>query len=103
MSSKSLSDLLSEKLMAASKIKQEGDNRFSAAKKEAVVMVREEFRKEFLSFVDYLEMPSSAFLAYWESDDQCQKAIRMVFSAGIEGMEKMASLIRDITNWNPPE
>ena len=77
------------------KFETDGDPALSEAEK----MIEEEFRKDFRSFVDYLEMPGVEFIAYWESDKQCQEAINKAFNPRFANLEKLVAVIKAVMDY----
>lgn len=61
--------------------------------KEAKNLVAPEYHQAFDRFVNHLEADTE-FIAYWENDEGCQKAIRQCMEPRIALIEKMAKEIR---------
>lgn len=66
---------------------------------EALRLIEPDFHDSFRSLIENFE-PDVRFLAYWERDANCQKAITMVFQFRLALLEKMASLFREISDRN---
>ena len=61
--------------------------------------IREEFREDFRRFVAYLVMPRAEFIAYWESDEQCQKAISKALNPTLVLLERIMLCTKAIVDY----
>ena len=62
---------------------------------EARKLVENKYLAEFISLVDDLDADIE-FLAYWEIDANCQKAIEMVFKSRKDRLDKFSGLIGEL-------
>ena len=100
MANKSLLVAVSGLVEFRKRDKEIGD-RIDKAAEEALQMIREEFRKEFKDFLHHMGTPSVEFLAYWESDEQCQKATKKALAMIIVEIETLLKVLREVADWNP--
>ena len=66
---------------------------------EAEKMIEEEFRGDFRSFVEWLEMPRAEFVAYWEGNRQCQEAISKALNPSLTFVKKSEAVIKAIMDY----
>ena len=98
MSNKTLLQVITEAVDKADSIERL-EEEANAAATEALKLIKPEFRGDFVRFVDHLHVPDAKFLAYWESDQDCQKAMKMAFEPMIKMIEEMSGAAKSIANW----
>lgn len=63
---------------------------------KAIDNLPEKFRHAFRKLADHMEVDDMEFLAYWETDERCQKVFRELTQRRVNIVEKMAGIMREL-------
>src|SRR3989344_3595959 len=99
MANRTLLGVVSEAVNKGDNI-DDAEEKARAAMKEALKLVKPEFHTDFSEFIQHVHMPDAQFLAYWESDEDCQRAMKLAFGPLIATIEEMQAALRDVANWS---
>lgn len=63
---------------------------------KAIDTLPEKFRDDFRKFADHGEIGDIESVAYWGSDESCQKVLRELMQRRINGLEKIISIMKEL-------